>query len=130
MLSSTPGPSPARPTNNDKIMNIVEGSGAVGQAPNTEESFIGSMSQYQDPRMAHLYQSQAQNEVLHVDEDIMNNVIELGYPRAYLEKCLAQSELNYASTSYWLLYFTKRIQEIGEKWEKDRQEKEEKEEIN
>ena len=58
--------------------------------------------------------------MLPLDEDIMNNVIELGYPRAYLEKCLGQNELNYATTSYWLLYFAKRIEEIGEKWERGR----------
>ena len=47
MLSSNGiSPSPIRPNNNDKIMNIVEGNGAVGQNYNTEESFITSMSQY------------------------------------------------------------------------------------
>lgn len=88
IISSSPGPSPARPSDNHKMMNIIEGSGAMGQAPNTEESFISSVGYNQDPRMIQLYQSQAQNEVLPLDEDIMNNVIELGYPRAYLEKCL------------------------------------------
>jgi hypothetical protein len=75
--------------------------------------------------MSLLYQSKAQNEALQIDENIINNVIDFGYPRPYLEKCLAQNDLNYATTSYLLLYFTKRVQDIGEKWLRERKEKDE-----
>jgi hypothetical protein len=98
--------------NNRGVMMIIEGNHP------TEESYISSRSE----RL--FYQTLAQNEILIIDESLVGIVQELGYPREYLNKCLNQAELNYATTSYWLLHFTKRMHELGEKWDKLRQEKE------
>jgi len=94
--------------NKNNMMVIIEGNHP------TEESYISSRSE----RL--FYATQIHSEVLIIDESIIQIVQELGYPREFLNRCLNQAELNYATTSYWLLYFTKRVQEIGERWEKER----------
>ena len=38
-----------------------------------------------------------------VDEEIVDEVVEFGYPRGYIKKCLKVKDANHATTTYYLL---------------------------
>ena len=64
-----------------------------------------------------LLQQQILNEHIPIDDSILSQAVEFGYPRDYILKCMNGNELNYATTCYLLLYFSKQNYEISQHYE-------------
>ena len=58
--------------------------------------------------MKELYKSQLEEENMKIDHKIVDMVVQFGYPKNLLIKWIESHELNYATTSYLLLYLLKK----------------------
>ena len=64
-----------------------------------------------DSHMRELFQKQLLGEQIMVEESIVAQVEEFGYPKEFILKGLNHHDLNYATTAYLLLHFQRRTSE-------------------
>ena len=94
--------SPISPEYHDQISP-----GIARQHPKADMEDVYSMnSAYKDADfkvLKQLYMQQQREEAIEINEGIIQQVVQFGYPESYLIRCLNQHELNYATTCYLLL---------------------------
>jgi len=83
----------------------IESYRGPGATPNHHNS---NQHQLLEQTMAQLTAQQLRDENMALEENLVQQVVEFGYPREYIIKCLDNRDLNYATTSYLLMHFAKR----------------------
>ena len=91
----------------DESMDSYSGPGVL-DTNNTVASAINQHNLFEQT-MAQLIAQQLQDENIVFEENLVQQVVEFGYPREYIIRGLNAHDLHYATTSYLLMHFAKRL---------------------